>query len=252
MTGLNPAMDSILSLSCLITDASLDVLDAVGFDATIHHRQSVLSGMDPWCTRTHTASGLVSACLSSTTTAEAAAQDLLSYIQTHVPECGVALLAGNSIHADRAFLAKEPWSKVLGWLHYRVLDVSSVKEGVRRWAPTRVVEGVPAKRLRHVARGDVEESIAEARYYMGVFQGLALGVGSGGGGGREEELNAREIELEGEENELMREKEDLAKAKQQLDLQRRELERGKEEIRRAEKEELEKPKKGGWRGTGGA
>jgi oligoribonuclease len=78
-------------------------------------------------------SGLTAAVIESTTTPQQAASDLLSYIQKHIPEKGVALLAGNSVHADRAFLRKGPYQKVLDHLHYRILDVSSIKEAARRW-----------------------------------------------------------------------------------------------------------------------
>ena len=180
MTGLNPHVDRILSLSCLITDGQLNVVDAHGFSATIHTPQPVLSAMSPWCTTTHSATGLTTACLDSDTTAVSAADGLLAYIRTHVPERGAALLAGNSIHADRAFLSHEPWDRILRHLHYRVLDVSSIKEAVRRWAPAEVVDRVPAKRLMHRAREDVEESIVEARYYMRMLQGLGVRQGHDG------------------------------------------------------------------------
>lgn len=153
MTGLNPTTDSILSLSCLITDAHLNLIDPTGFDTIIQTSSSRLSAMDSWCTRTHAASGLTAASLASTTTAESAAADLLAYIQSHIPQSGVALLAGNSIHADRAFLSKPPWERVLDHLHYRIFDVSSIKEAMRRWAPERVLEDAPRKLLRHEARG---------------------------------------------------------------------------------------------------
>ena len=175
MTGLNPTRDSILSVCCLITDADLSLLDSAGFDAVIQTPQAKLDAMDDWCTRTHSATGLTSACLSSTTTADSAADGLLSYIQSHIPERGIALLAGNSIHADRAFLAREPWDRVLKHLHYRIFDVSAIKEAVRRWAPEEVLEGAPRKEVRHEARADVQESIAEARYYMGLFRGMSGG-----------------------------------------------------------------------------
>jgi oligoribonuclease len=78
-------------------------------------------------------SGLTAAVIESTVTPQQAAEGLLAYIQRHVPEKGVALLAGNSVHADRAFLRKEPYRKILDHLHYRILDVSSIKEAARRW-----------------------------------------------------------------------------------------------------------------------
>jgi oligoribonuclease len=172
MTGLNPETDCILSLSCLLTTSTLTSLDPHGFDAIIKTPASRLNAMDEWCTATHTQSGLISSCLNSTTTALSAANQLLAYIKSHIPEPGLALLAGSSIHADRAFLSKEPWDRVLGHLHYRLLDVSSIKEGVRRWAPECVLEGAPRKELRHEARADIEESIKEAGYYMGLLRGL--------------------------------------------------------------------------------
>lgn len=175
MTGLNPHTDRILSLCCLITDSELHLLDVDGFSVIIQTPQSVLSSMSPWCISTHTATGLTTACLNSSTSARTAADDLLAYIRAHVPEAGVALLAGNSVHADRAFLLHEPWDRVLEHLHYRVLDVSSIKEAVRRWVPAEVMEQVPAKRLIHRAREDVEDSIAEAGYYMQMFKGFLGG-----------------------------------------------------------------------------
>jgi oligoribonuclease len=175
MTGLNPRTDSILSLSCLLTTASLQLLDPKGFHTTIHHPASTLSAMSPWCLTTHTATGLVSACSASTTSAPTAAAALLAYIESHIPEQGVALLAGNSIHMDRAFLSYEPWDRVLAHLHYRVLDVSSIKEAVRRWAPDRVVGAVPRKVGAHTAEGDVLESLEEVRFYMRLLRGLGEG-----------------------------------------------------------------------------
>jgi oligoribonuclease (3'-5' exoribonuclease) len=173
MTGLSPhpfGTDTILSVSCLITTADLTLLDTHGFDAIIHHSASQLSSMSPWCITTHGASGLTAQCLSSTTTAETAAADLLAYIQKHVPEKGAALLAGNSVHADKTFLMQKPWDPVVGWLHYRIFDVSAVKEMVRRWCKKEVLEAVPVKKATHTARKDIEESIEEARFYRGLLE----------------------------------------------------------------------------------
>ena len=75
------------------------------------------------------------------------------------------MLAGNSVHADKAFLAREPYAQVVAWLHYRILDVSSVKEAVRRWAGDEVIQNIPKKKRLHLAREDVLESIEEMRYY---------------------------------------------------------------------------------------
>ena len=105
-------------------------------------------------------------------TAEQAATELLEYIKKYVPEPRQGLLAGNSVHADKAFLRKEPYKKVHDHLSYRILDVSSLKEASKRWSPSDVLDGVPRKRATHKAKDDIFESIGEARYYKEViFQG---------------------------------------------------------------------------------
>lgn len=165
MTGLDPDTESIMSIACFITDAQLQLKDPAGFEAVIHHDRSRLDRMDEWCTTTHRNSGLTQACIASTTTAEQAADGLLSYVRQYAPEARRGLLAGNSVHCDRAFLVKPPYRKVTDYLSYRILDVSSIKEAVRRWAPDEVVSGVPRKKLLHQAKEDILESIEEARYY---------------------------------------------------------------------------------------
>ncbi len=130
--------------------------------------------MSQWCITTHGNSGLTQQCLHSTTTADTAAKDLLAYLQRYIPEKGVALLAGNSIHADKAFLTQPPWNTVLEHLHYRLFDVSSMKEMVRRWCPEEVLRSAPKKEVRHEARGDIEESLEEARYYKKLLEGVKI------------------------------------------------------------------------------
>jgi oligoribonuclease len=169
MTGLDSTTDTILSIACFVTNATLDLLEPNGFEAVIQHDKAALDSMNEWCVRTHTASGLVSQCISSTTTAEEASSALLSYIKAHVPDKGCALLAGNSVHADKMFFSKPPWNQILAWLHYRILDVSAIKEAARRWCTPDVLNGVPRKQLKHTAREDILESIEEARYYQGLF-----------------------------------------------------------------------------------
>lgn len=169
MTGLDPDRNTILQISCFVTDAQLNVLDDKGFDTIIHHPKSTLDTMDEWCTRTHASTGLTAAAIASTTTSDLAATDLLAYVRRHVPKPRTALLAGNSVHADRAFLSKAPYDKVLGHLHYRILDVSSIKEAVRRWGTADVLGLVPQKKGLHEARQDILESIEEARFYRDVF-----------------------------------------------------------------------------------
>ena len=169
MTGLDPHTDTIMSLACYITDSDLNLLEPEGFQATIHHTEEELSKMGEWCVEHHGASALTAACLSSNMTALQAAQDLLAYIQRLIPERRKALLAGNSVHADKAFLLQEPYKPVIEYLHYRILDVSSLKEAARRWASEHVLAETPGKEGRHEAKADVLESIEEARFYRKAF-----------------------------------------------------------------------------------
>jgi oligoribonuclease len=165
MTGLDLEKDTILSLACFITDADLNMLDDTGYEAIVHHTQEQLEGMGEWCTRQHGESGLTAACLASTTTAEQASQECLTYIKKYVSEPKKALLAGNTVHADKAFLRKEPWRPVVRYLHHRILDVSAIKEAAKRWSPVEVIKGSPGKKGLHEAKADILESIEEARYY---------------------------------------------------------------------------------------
>ncbi|KAL8660004.1 MAG: hypothetical protein Q9202_006858 [Teloschistes flavicans] len=169
MTGLNPDTEEIMSLCCFITDAQLNLLDTVGYEAIVHLDKSRLDTMDEWCKRTHGASGLTEASIASTTTAEGAAQGLLEYIEKYVPRSRTGLLAGNTVHADKAFLRKAPFSAVMNYLHYRILDVSTINEAAIRWAPPEALDEAPLKQGLHQAREDILESIAEARYYRDIF-----------------------------------------------------------------------------------
>jgi oligoribonuclease len=165
MTGLDPEKETIMSISCFVTDAQLKLLDEKGWDSIIHHDKVALDRMGDWCTETHGASGLTAACIKSTMTPEAAANGLLGYIKKYSPEPRKGLLAGNSVHCDKAFLCKSPYNKVMDHLSYRILDVSSLKEAARRWSSDEVLLNVPRKKLLHQAREDILESIEEARYY---------------------------------------------------------------------------------------
>lgn len=165
MTGLNPETDRILQICCFITDAQLKLLEPNGFETVIHVPSSILDSMSQWCIDTHGRTGLTNAVRASTTSPASAADDLLAYIRRHVPTPRTALLAGNSVHADKAFLASAPYSKVLDHLHYRILDVSSLKEAARRWGSPELLEQVPPKREVHLARDDILESIEEMRFY---------------------------------------------------------------------------------------
>jgi len=126
---------------------------------------------DEWCKRTHGENGLTAAVLASKTTPEQAATDLLEYIKKYVPEPKRALLAGNSVHADKAFLRKGPYKKVNDHFSHRILDVSSIKEAAKRWCELNILTGVPKKKTLHKAKDDILESIAEAKYYKeAIFQ----------------------------------------------------------------------------------
>jgi oligoribonuclease len=169
MTGLNTDDDTIMSLAAFITDADLNILDKSGYEAIIHHNKEQLDRMGEWCTRHHGQSRLTQACIDSTTTAEQAAEGLLSYIKKFVPERRTGLLAGNSVHADKSFLVKQPYKIVTDHLNYRILDVSTIKEAARRWAPKETLNRIPRKQMLHEARADILESIEEARYYREAF-----------------------------------------------------------------------------------
>lgn len=165
MTGLDPSTDQILQVCCFVTDSQLNLLEPTGFEAVIHHPKSTLDAMSDWCVDTHGRTGLTAAVLASKTSPETAASGLLDYIKAHVPRRRTALLAGNSVHADRVFLSRGPYAEVLEWLHYRILDVSSIKEGVRRWAGDGVLRDAPRKKGVHLAKEDILESIEEMRFY---------------------------------------------------------------------------------------
>ncbi|KAF4822466.1 Oligoribonuclease [Colletotrichum siamense] len=179
MTGLDPDKEEIIEIFCIITTGNLEVVDPEGWGCVVHQSEERMAQMDDWCTKTHGNSGLTAAVIKSTMTPEQAADELLAYVKRHVPEKRTALLAGNSVHADRSFLVKEPYRKVMDHLHYRILDVSSIKEAAKRWAPTQVLDNVPVKQGLHQAKEDILESIAEAKYYREAIFGLTWRRGDG-------------------------------------------------------------------------
>ncbi len=159
MTGLDPETDVILEIATVITDKDLNIL-AEGPNLTIHHDAAVLAAMGEWCRRQHAASGLSDRVLASTVTVEEAEAETLAFLKRYVPE-RASPLCGNSIHQDRRFLCRT-MPRLEAWLHYRNIDVSSIKELCRRWYPE---VALPRKKEAHRALGDVRESIAELRYY---------------------------------------------------------------------------------------
>jgi oligoribonuclease len=169
MTGLDYDNDEIIEIACFVTDYEMNLLEPEGYQVVVHQSQETMDKMDDWCTKTHAASGLTAAVLSSKVSPEQAAQELLSYVQKYAPEPRKALLAGNTVHADRAFLRRPPYDKLVKHLHHRILDVSAIKEAARRWAPEGILKKSPQKKGSHEAKQDIIESIAEAKYYRDTF-----------------------------------------------------------------------------------
>ena len=161
MTGLDLGTDALIELAVLVTDSELNVLGA-GVDIGIRPPDEALAQMGEFVTDMHRKSGLLELLSSGVTLEEAEAQ-ALAYIRTYVPEVRKAPLAGNTIGTDRAFLARD-LPTLEGHVHYRNVDVSSLKELAKRWYP-RIYFTAPAKSGNHRALADIRESIEELRYY---------------------------------------------------------------------------------------
>ena len=162
MTGLDLKADKLIEIAVLVTDADLNILGD-GIDVVIHADDAALSGMIPVVTEMHTRSGLIEEVRASTIDVAAAEELVLDYIRTHVKQAKTAPLAGNSIATDRGFIARD-MLKLDDYLHYRMIDVSSIKELCRRWYP-RIYFGQPEKGLAHRALADIHESIRELQFY---------------------------------------------------------------------------------------
>ncbi len=162
MTGLDPGRHTIVEIATLITDDDLNVV-AEGPDLVVHATSDQLAAMEPIVRDMHTKSGLLAAIESSPLTLEEAGRQTLAFLQTHVPERATVPLCGNSIGTDRRFLAAY-LPQIEEWLHYRSVDVSTVKELCRRWYPS-VLAGAPPKKTAHRALDDIRESVAELHYY---------------------------------------------------------------------------------------
>ena len=161
MTGLDLGSDALVEIACVITDANLAELDE-GVTVVIRPPDSAFDAMPDLVRDMHTASGLITEIPGGTTIAEAE-QVVLDYVKKHVPDTRKAPLAGSSVYVDRGFLARD-MPELDAHLHYRLIDVSSIKELVRRWYP-RVYFNSPPKTGNHRALADTRESIAELRYY---------------------------------------------------------------------------------------
>jgi oligoribonuclease len=162
MTGLDLAKDALIEIAVLVTDAELTVLGE-GLDLVIHAEDDVLATMPDVVREMHAHSGLTEEVRRSEITLAEAEQRVLDYVREYVPEPRSAPLAGNSIGTDRGFISRD-MPALDEHLHYRMVDVSSVKELVRRWYP-RIYYAKPEKGLAHRALADIRESIGELDYY---------------------------------------------------------------------------------------
>lgn len=160
MTGLDPDRDHIIEIATIVTDSQLNVI-AEGPVMAVHQPEGVLAGMDDWNRSTHGSSGLTDRVRHSSITVVEAEARTVEFLQQHA-EPGTSPMCGNSICQDRRFLARE-MPVLEKFFHYRNLDVSTLKELARRWAPE-VLAGVQ-KNSKHLALDDIRESIDELRYY---------------------------------------------------------------------------------------
>lgn len=162
MTGLDPARHLIVEVATLVTDDDLEVV-AEGPDLVVAAPAEALAAMDDVVREMHTASGLLAEIEASDVTLERAAAETTGFLRAHVPEPRTVPLAGNSIGTDRRFLSAY-MPEVENWLHYRSVDVSTLKELCRRWYPE-ALANAPEKEAAHRAMDDIHESIAELRHY---------------------------------------------------------------------------------------
>jgi oligoribonuclease len=165
MTGLDHTRDQIVEIATIVTDDELRII-AEGPDLVVHADDEVLATMDPVVVEMHTKSGLLPAIRTSTVTIADAGTATLDFIRAHVPDPRTVPLCGNSIGTDRRFLDKY-LPEIENYLHYRSVDVSSVKELVKRWYPD-LTQAMPRKAGLHRALDDIRSSIEELRYYRGV------------------------------------------------------------------------------------
>lgn len=162
MTGLDLSVDELIEVACLVTDGELNV-QGKGVDVLVKASDKAMDHMGEFVTQMHTKSGLLEELKSCTTTLDEAQKQVLDYIKQYVPQERKAPLAGNTIGTDRTFLAKD-MPELEAWVHYRNVDVSSIKELARRWYP-RAYYQAPGKHGNHRALADIQESIEELKYY---------------------------------------------------------------------------------------
>jgi len=164
MTGLDPEQERIIEIATIVTDSDLNTIEE-GPVIAVHQSDSLLDGMDEWCTRTHGESGLTQRVRDSKVSEIDAEQQTIEFLQRYL-EPGQSPLCGNSIGQDRRFLVKY-MPELEAFFHYRNLDVSTVKELARRWRPD-VLDGVK-KKGSHLALDDIRDSIDELRHYREHF-----------------------------------------------------------------------------------
>ena len=163
MTGLDPERHVIVEIATLVTDDDLNII-AEGPDLVIHQPDEALAEMDDFVTNMHITSGLLDLIKTSTVSHEEAMQQTLDFIKLHSPEPMKIPLCGNSIRTDRAFLTKY-MPDIENWLHYRCVDVSTVKELVKRWNPGLEHARPKGEGTTHRAMDDIRDSVAELKFY---------------------------------------------------------------------------------------
>ncbi len=165
MTGLDPEKERIIELAVLVTEADLTLV-AEGPELVLHQSEELLAGMDEWNTKQHTGSGLVARVRESTVTEHQAETEVLKFLRRHCA-AKTSPLAGNSVHHDRRFLSRY-MPRIADFLHYRIVDVSTIKELARRWHPE-VVASLPPKPDSHRALDDIRASVEELSHYRRTF-----------------------------------------------------------------------------------
>ncbi|QRV94406.1 polyporopepsin [Ceratobasidium sp. AG-Ba] len=192
-TGLDPSKNRIIEVAVLITNGDLQLVDQEGCHFVVKSNEQTLNEMDDWCTIQHNRSGLIAKTEESTLTAPEVADAVLAYIQKWVPKQRTALLAGSSVHFDAMFLRTTGpdvvehgggpiWKKIADHLHYRGVDVSSVKELCKRWYPQKYEEYQKTRpaQASHRAMDDIRGSIAELKFYReAIFTEPKVQAGSG-------------------------------------------------------------------------
>lgn len=170
MTGLDIEKDKIMEIACLVTDTDLNIV-AEGPNLILNQPTSILEKMDEWCINQHGKTGLTEACKKSDVTENAAEDILFDFVSKHTTE-KCCPLAGNSVYIDRLFLRKF-MPRVDQFLHYRIIDVSTIKELCRRWHYT-LYKQAPKKDFSHRALNDIKESVSELKFYKENFFNVSV------------------------------------------------------------------------------